>query len=64
MVAATVGPRPRIGTLRPRGAVTLTVEDDNVLFACQDSGIGIPEGEEELVFALCERCSSAKDFNK
>lgn len=47
-----------------RVTVTLTVEDDNVLFACQDSGIGIPEGEEELVFALCERCSNAKDFNK
>lgn len=47
-----------------RVTVTLTVEEDSVLFACQDSGIGIPEGEEELVFALCERCSNAKEFNK
>lgn len=47
-----------------RVTVTLTVEESSVLFACQDSGIGIPEGEEELVFALCERCSNAKDFNK
>ncbi|MBD3175092.1 MAG: hypothetical protein GF320_07920, partial [Armatimonadia bacterium] len=47
-----------------RVTVTLTVEEDAVQFACQDSGIGIPEGEEELVFALCERCSNAKDYNK
>ncbi|MCC7492049.1 MAG: hypothetical protein IT204_06890 [Fimbriimonadaceae bacterium] len=42
-------------TLRPDGG-------DHVVFACKDSGIGIPPGEEELVFSLCERCSNAKDF--
>jgi len=53
-----------IDTAEHRVLVTLTVNPDSVLFSCQDSGIGIPPGEEELVFALCERCSNAKEFNK
>ncbi|NUP99258.1 MAG: HAMP domain-containing histidine kinase [Armatimonadetes bacterium] len=42
-------------SLRPDGP-------EHVLFACKDNGIGIPPGEEDLVFSLCERCSNAKDF--
>lgn len=43
--------------------VNLTPDgDETVLFSVSDSGIGIPPGEEELVFGLCERCSNAKDF--
>lgn len=43
--------------------VHLTPEgNDHVLFSVKDTGIGIPPGEEEQVFALCERCSNAKDF--
>lgn len=41
--------------LRPDG-------EDHVLFYVKDTGIGIPPGEEEEVFSLCERCSNAKDF--
>lgn len=44
--------------------VELDYEPDHILFAVKDTGIGIPPGEEELVFGLCERCSNAKDFNK
>jgi signal transduction histidine kinase len=36
----------------------------HVRFSVKDNGIGIPPGEENLVFGLCERCSNAKDFNK
>ena len=43
--------------------VTLTPDGpDHVLFRVKDTGIGIPPGEEEQVFSLCERCSNAKDF--
>jgi len=47
------------------GDVTVTLRPDgasHVLFTVQDTGIGIPPGEEEQVFSLCERCSNAKDF--
>jgi len=47
------------------GQVTVELHQDgpdHVLFSCKDTGIGIPPGEEELVFGLCERCSNAKDF--
>lgn len=47
------------------GEVTVTLSPDgenHVLFSVKDTGIGIPPGEEELVFSLCERCSNAKDF--
>ena len=44
-------------------AVTLGPDGDHhILFSVHDTGIGIPPGEEELVFSLCERCSNAKDF--
>ncbi len=47
------------------GDVTVRLQpdgSDHVLFSVQDTGIGIPPGEEENVFSLCERCSNAKDF--
>jgi signal transduction histidine kinase len=44
--------------------VRLEYEPSHILFSVQDTGIGIPPGEEEQVFGLCERCSNAKDFNK
>ncbi len=47
------------------GEVTVSLEpdgDEHVLFTVKDSGIGIPPGEEEQVFSLCERCSNAKEF--
>jgi signal transduction histidine kinase len=47
------------------GDVTVTLSPDgdgHVLFKVKDTGIGIPPGEEEQVFSLCERCSNAKDF--
>jgi signal transduction histidine kinase len=47
------------------GNVTVTVRpdgEDHVLFSVKDTGIGIPPGEEEQVFSLCERCSNAKEF--
>ena len=47
------------------GQVTVTLKlegSDHVLFSVKDTGIGIPPGEEEQVFSLCERCSNAKDF--
>jgi signal transduction histidine kinase len=50
--------------LAHRVLVQLSTDRDAVLFSCSDSGIGIPAGEEELVFALCERCSNAKEFDK
>lgn len=62
--STTNGDAPEDDGLEHRVTVTLTIEEDSILFACQDSGIGIPLGEEELVFALCERCSNAKEFNK
>ncbi len=62
--SALNGDAPEDDGLEHRVTVTLTIEEDSILFACQDSGIGIPQGEEELVFALCERCSNAKEFNK
>ena len=48
------------------GDVTVRLDYDpgHIIFSVKDTGIGIPEGEEELVFGLCERCSNAKDFNK
>jgi signal transduction histidine kinase len=58
------GDTPESDGREHRVTVALTIEEDSILFACQDSGIGIPSGEEELVFALCERCSNAKEFNK
>lgn len=48
-----------------KGAVRVSLApdgDNQVVFQVKDSGIGIPPGEEELVFGLCERCSNAKDF--
>ncbi|MDQ2731168.1 MAG: HAMP domain-containing histidine kinase, partial [Armatimonadota bacterium] len=44
--------------------VKLEYETDHILFSVKDTGIGIPDGEEEMVFGLCDRCSNAKDFNK
>ncbi len=48
------------------GVILVKVWSDNghARFFVKDSGIGIPPGEENLVFGLCERCSNAKDFNK
>ena len=42
----------------------MRADGDYVTVAVQDSGIGIPKGEENLVFGLCERCSNAKEYNK
>lgn len=57
-------PPPDFDPSRYRVSVSLRVEPDSVLFSCKDTGIGIPPGEEDLVFALCERCSNAKEHNR
>ena len=44
--------------------VTLDYEPGHILFGVKDTGIGIPPGEEDLVFGLCDRCSNAKEYNK
>jgi len=44
--------------------VATMADDGSVTVAVKDSGIGIPKGEENLVFGLCERCSNAKEFNR
>jgi len=45
-------------------SVSTHVGDGYVTVSVKDSGIGIPAGEENMVFGLCERCSNAKEFNK
>lgn len=50
---------PEGGSVRVR----LLRDNDHVLFSVQDTGIGIPPGEEEIVFNLCDRCTNARDFN-
>jgi signal transduction histidine kinase len=44
--------------------VELSVNNGRALVAVRDTGIGIPTGEEDLVFALCARCTNAQEFNK
>jgi len=51
---------PEKGTVR----VAMEAEGGYVTVSVHDSGIGIPKGEENLVFGLCERCSNAKEVNK
>ncbi len=43
--------------------VRLKTDDSTVTFSVQDTGIGIPKGEEAGVFELCVRCSNAQEFN-
>lgn len=52
---------PEGGTI----TVNLDYQDGEfVVFWVRDTGIGIPPGEEEVVFELANRCSNAKEFNR
>jgi len=44
--------------------VKLEYTENEVVFSVKDTGIGIPPGEEDLVFGLCQRCTNAQEFNK
>jgi len=48
------------------GEVHVKLERDggNATIVVKDTGIGIPIGEEDQVFALCARCSNAQEFNR
>ncbi len=45
-------------------SVELAANDGRALVAVRDTGIGIPAGEGDLVFALCARCTNAQEQNK
>ena len=53
-----------LGNIQPFGFLITVGADWRVTRASAnlDDFIGIPPGEEEQVFSLCERCSNAKDF--
>ncbi|MFQ5809882.1 MAG: sensor histidine kinase [Armatimonadota bacterium] len=46
-----------------RGAIHVKLErtDGHALVSVKDTGIGIPEGQEDLVFELCQRCTNAQE---
>lgn len=44
--------------------VELERNGNDGLILVRDTGIGIPPGEEDQVFALCARCSNAQEFNR
>ncbi|MFQ6098630.1 MAG: sensor histidine kinase, partial [Armatimonadota bacterium] len=44
--------------------VSLAESDGYVLIKVKDTGIGIPPGEEDLVFGYLTRCTNAQEFNK
>jgi signal transduction histidine kinase len=47
-----------------KGAICVTLErkDGRALVSVKDTGIGIPEGQENLVFELCQRCTNAQEL--
>jgi signal transduction histidine kinase len=46
-----------------QGAIHVKLErtDGHALVSVKDTGIGIPEGQEDLVFELCQRCTNAQE---
>lgn len=46
------------------GSIQVNLErtDGHALVSVKDTGIGIPEGQENLVFELCQRCTNAQEY--